>query len=247
MLNWLKDIPDNPAPVEPSPPVPKLEPVKVKKTTSKPKNYSYSAGGYHDIKQIDKTGKGYGYEKEESENEVDYRRFSIASEDDDNIIPFDSKPIVSKFGPICRGSLKPRTSRSYDPLQVSAEETIITSVTSALSSKPQVFPTQRAASRIVNQPIVSVENTMVNFPPNVKSCVKKEIARLEEKALNADTEDEWLACELQAVELQISLQSAKNISGLSKEDLTGTKHWTKTDRPESGYSVRIYRENQWMT
>ena len=41
----------------------------------------------------------------------------------------------------------------------------------------------------------------------MKSCVKKEIARLEEKALNADTEDEWLACELQAVELQISLVS----------------------------------------
>lgn len=46
-----------------------------------------------------------------------------------------------------------------------------------------------------------------SYPPNVKSCVKKEIARLEEKALNANTEDEWLACELQAVELQISLVS----------------------------------------
>jgi len=50
-------------------------------------------------------------------------------------------------------------------------------------------------------------SSFFSYPPNVKSCVKKEIARLEEKALNADTEDEWLACELQAVELQISLVS----------------------------------------
>ena len=62
-------------------------------------------------------------------------------------------------------------------------------------------------SWVIVQKVILSDMNISSYPPNVKSCVKKEIARLEEKALNADTEDEWLACELQAVELQISLVS----------------------------------------
>ena len=52
-----------------------------------------------------------------------YRRLSIASDGDDIIIPFDSKPIVSKFGPISR--VKPKPQKSTDPLQATADEVCI--------------------------------------------------------------------------------------------------------------------------
>lgn len=75
MLNWLKDIPDNPAPVEPAPPT-QQECNKAKKTTSRSKNfaYSYTPCGYQDnSKKLDKINKEYNYDRDDSESETDYR------------------------------------------------------------------------------------------------------------------------------------------------------------------------------
>ncbi|XP_076091142.1 uncharacterized protein LOC143063082 isoform X1 [Mytilus galloprovincialis] len=247
MLNWLKDIPDDPMPVE-QVPIPMQKISKTQRTVSQSserKSVYAPSTSYHQEYQKKTDVKGDNND-DEDDIEIDYRRLSIASDGDDIIIPFDSKPIVSKFGPISR--VKPKPQKSTDPLQATADEKMMTSVTSSLHSRPQVFPTSRVASRKVNQPISAVldednasactgYSRIVNYPPNVKSCVKKEIARLEEKALNANTEDEWLACELQAVELQISLTN-KSISNLPSEELTGTKHWAKYgyDRPQAGYT-----------
>lgn len=249
MLNWLKDIPDDPMPVE-QVPIPTQKISKTKRTVSQSserKSVYAPATSYHqDYQTITEKNVMGDNDEDEDDIEIDYRRLSIASDGDDIIIPFDSKPIVSKFGPISR--VKPKLQKSTDPVQATADENMMTSVTSSLNRKPQVYPTNRVASRTVNQPISAVldednasactgYSRIVNYPPNVKSCVKKEIARLEEKALNANTEDEWLACELQAVELQISLTN-KSTGNLTSEDLTGTKHWAKYgyDSPQAGYT-----------
>lgn len=255
MLNWLKDIPDNPAPVEPDHELAAHVELKKPKKSTKKQGSDKGSGYYPAVTSYQNiTGEKENYYKS-GDAETDYRRLSIASDNDDSIIPFDTQPTVSKFGPISR-VVKPKSPSSSNAVQVTAEEKMVTTVTSSLKSKPQVFPTSRVASRKVNQPISAVldsENLsacagysrLLNYPPNVKSCVKKEIARLEEKALLADTEDEWLACELQAVELQISLQTAKPPlitstapSDLPREELIGTKLWAKYsgyERPDAAY------------
>ena len=49
-----------------------------------------------------------------------HSRLSLTSDGEDIIIPFDSKPIVSKFGPISR-VIKPKP-KSTDPVQAIADE-----------------------------------------------------------------------------------------------------------------------------
>lgn len=49
-----------------------------------------------------------------------HSRLSLTSDGEDIIIPFDSKPIVSKFGPISR-AVKPKP-KSTDPVKAIADE-----------------------------------------------------------------------------------------------------------------------------
>ncbi|XP_060069767.1 roquin-2-like [Ylistrum balloti] len=133
--------------------------------------------------------------------------------EDDAIIPFDSTPMVSRFGPISRSA---RTKyKNTEPVQVTANDVMkkVTPVT-AVTPLDHPKPTAKAQPSYMS-PVVETSNTANTArwrrPSELENCVQRELSRLEQQALKADTENEFLACELKAVELQISLQTEKTV------------------------------------
>ncbi|OWF52583.1 uncharacterized protein LOC110447554 [Mizuhopecten yessoensis] len=135
--------------------------------------------------------------------------------EDDAFIPFDSIPMVSRFGPISRSARSKY--KNTEPVQVTANDVMkeMTPVT-AVTPLDHPKPTAKAQPSYVS-PIPGVETTNSTNtarwrrPSELENCVQRELSRLEQQALKADTENEFLACELKAVELQISLQTEKNV------------------------------------
>ncbi|KAJ8311248.1 hypothetical protein KUTeg_011205 [Tegillarca granosa] len=128
------------------------------------------------------------------------RSMSVCSDrtDDEPYIPFDP-PIVSKFGPISRSSRAKY--KTTDPVQVLADEKSkkLTPVTAA-AQRP--YPTASRQPSILSTQGCHIAGHASNFIP-----IRQELARLEQKANNASTENERLSCELQALELQIVAQT----------------------------------------
>ncbi|XP_069120187.1 uncharacterized protein [Argopecten irradians] len=138
------------------------------------------------------------------------RSLALDRTEDDAIIPFDSKPIVSRFGPISRSA---RTKyKNTEPVQVTANDIMKVTPVTAVTPLDHPKPTAKAQPSYV-APVVETSSSpnAVRWrrPSELENCVQRELNRLEQQALKADTENEFLACELKAVELQISLQTEK--------------------------------------
>ncbi|KAL3858183.1 hypothetical protein ACJMK2_012788 [Sinanodonta woodiana] len=142
-------------------------------------------------------------------------------EDEEVFIPF-YPPIVSKYGPISRTSRA--KFKTTGPLQVMADDhmkitTPVTAVTPLTHPIPNAItvPSRYTAE---NGPFLASGNMLSDSSPldplmepyslwkteSFHNLIQQEVARLEERAKMAVSEDERLSCELQAVEMQISLK-----------------------------------------
>ncbi|KAL5012353.1 hypothetical protein ScPMuIL_010904 [Solemya velum] len=150
-------------------------------------------------------------------------------DEDEMFIPFDP-PLVSRFGPISRSARsKYKTS---DPVQVTADEVMkrMTPVASIIPVKrpypssapsPSRYPEPSQLNNMENAivPPYKTDPVLVNpfalpelqqyMPARRKEQTKQEVMDLHQRAQNANTEDQRLNLELQAVELQISMKTGK--------------------------------------
>ncbi|XP_062575406.1 roquin-1-like isoform X1 [Saccostrea cucullata] len=223
MLNWLKDIPDDPVPVE-----------NKEDTKWWLNNTSISASLTTST---------------ESRAMDSYPRssMSVCSDKTDEEIPFDP-PIVSKFGPISR-SCKTKYKFS-DPVQATANQghstmTPVTAITPVRRPQTTAFP-QETKVKKSNEVHMHGYNLHAistgcydKSEMGLQDYVRHELSRLEKKAQNAYTEGEALNCELQAVELQISLEDGSMLEAppnKPEKTIFGWELESKLERPPGAWS-----------
>lgn len=192
MLNWLQGLPDEPIPLE---------------------------------------------TRQETTITTTTRSMSVCSDrtDDEPYIPFDP-PIVSKFGPISRTSrakykttdpvqviadekskkLTPVTAAAQRPHPTASRQPSILSTQgyhmAGYKPEPVIVTSVKSDCKMTtdthshhsskSDPYAHRKGHASDFNP-----IRQELARLEQKANNASTENERLSCELQALELQIVAQT----------------------------------------
>lgn len=222
MLNWLKDIPDDPVPVE-----------------NKETKWWLNDPSVSEQLQTTETREKEAYPRSS---------MSVCSDKTDEEIPFDP-PIVSKFGPISR-SCKTKF-KSSDPVQATANQglstlTPVTAITPLRRPQTTAFPQETKVKKATE---VGTHGYNLHAIPSgcydqsemgLQDYVRQELSRLEKQAQNAYTEGEALNCELKAVELQISLEDGSMFETphSSKPEKTnfGWELESKLERPPGAWS-----------
>lgn len=218
MLNWLKDIPDDPVPVE----------NKEEKwwlttpTLSEPIHTTESAV----------------YARSS---------MSVCSDKTDEEIPFDP-PIVSKFGPIsrsCKTKYKSTDPVQATANQGFSMRTPVTATTAVRRPQTTAFPQE---TKLKKTPEVPMQGYNLQAIPTgcydksemgLQDYVRQELSRLEKQAQNAYTEGEALNCELKAVELQISLEDGSMFETphtKPEKTIFGWELESKLERPPAAWS-----------
>ncbi|XP_056011395.1 roquin-2-like [Ostrea edulis] len=218
MLNWLKDIPDDPVPVE-------------KKEDSKWWLTEPSEMAMENPAMV-----------------VDLRSsISVCSDKTDEEIPFDP-PIVSKFGPISRSSktkFKSTDPVQATANQGLSTVTPVTAITPVRRPQTTAFPQETKVKKTneVNLPGYNLQDISTECydksEMGLQDYVRKELFRLERQAQNAYSEGEALNCELKAVELQISLEDGSMFEALPTKPEKMIFAWeleSKLERPPGSWS-----------